>query len=252
MKIVKVKSSSGCLGKNIGCEKAPDEIVKCFDEVWSNENGKSLMYDVSEVEDSNIEELNKKLEKTKGDIFIGGDHSITYASFKGFAKEFKNPGLIVFDAHPDCFETEGFDIPTHEDYLMYLIKEGILKARNVILLGIRNADSVELKFISANKIKVYNMKDLDLEREEICDGIMEQARSWDGLYLSLDIDVLDPAFAPGTGYLEPGGMSTRDLLYFIQRIKLLKNLKRVDLVEVNPLKDKDTCKVAAKLLAEFL
>lgn len=252
MKIVKVGSSLGCLGKNIGCEKAPEEVINCLKEIWTNENGKGLVYDVSDIEDKNIEELNKKLENSDGDIFIGGDHAITYASFKGFAKKFKNPGLIVFDAHPDCFETEGFDIPTHEDYVMYLIKQGVVKAKNVILVGIRNADVAELKFISENKIKVYDMKKVDFEREEVCDSIMEISRDWDGLYLSLDIDVLDPAFAPGTGYLEPGGMSTRDLLYFIQRIKLLKNLRRVDLVEINPLKDKNTCKVGAKLLVEFL
>ena len=59
---------------------------------------------------------------------------------------------------------------------------------------------------------------------EICDSIMYVAKNFGALYISVDIDVLDPAFAPGTGYKEAGGMSTRELLYFLQRLRKLKNL----------------------------
>jgi len=74
------------------------------------------------------------------------------------------------------------------------------------------------------------------------------------LYVSIDIDVIDPAFAPGTGYCEPGGLSTRDFLYLIQRINKLKNLKAIDLVEINPDKDKEnmTVKLGAKILSELI
>ena len=73
------------------------------------------------------------------------------------------------------------------------------------------------------------------------------------MYFSIDIDVLDPAFAPGTGYIEPGGLSTRELIYLIQRIKLLKNIRKYDLVEVNPDRDISltTCKAAAKIVKEL-
>ena len=76
------------------------------------------------------------------------------------------------------------------------------------------------------------------------------------IYLSIDIDVLDPRFAPGVGYIEPGGMSSRQLLYFIQRLNLLKTLRVIDIVEINSEKDKKhdnmTVKIGAKLLAEFI
>ena len=79
-------------------------------------------------------------------------------------------------------------------------------------------------------------------------------RNFSDSYISVDIDVLDPAFAPGTGYLEPGGLSTRELLYLLQRIKLLKNIRKYDLVEVNPDKDINlmTCKTAAKIIKELI
>ena len=82
---------------------------------------------------------------------------------------------------------------------------------------------------------------------------MSVARKFDALYVSVDIDVLDPAFAPGTGYTEPGGLTTRELIYFIQRLKNLKNIQMWDLVEVNPEKDVNnlTVMVAAKLIVEM-
>ena len=72
---------------------------------------------------------------------------------------------------------------------------------------------------------------------EVSESIMSVAKNFSDLYVSIDIDVLDPAFAPGTGYMEPGGLSTRDLLFFLQRLKKLHNLRVFDLMEINPSKD---------------
>jgi len=82
---------------------------------------------------------------------------------------------------------------------------------------------------------------------------METARGWGAFYLSIDIDVIDPAFAPGTGFREPGGLTSREMIYFIQRLKRLKNLKMTDITEVNPSKDSAdlTVKLAAKLVKEL-
>ena len=83
---------------------------------------------------------------------------------------------------------------------------------------------------------------------------MEMCNKFKRLYLSLDIDVVDPAFAPGVGYLESGGLTSNEILYFVRRLKLLKNLKRFDLVEVIPEKDKNnmTVNLAVRILKEFL
>ena len=98
------------------------------------------------------------------------------------------------------------------------------------------------------------MRELNENLEASCDRIMEETRKFDCLYLSLDIDIIDPAFAPGTGYLEPGGLTSRQFIYLIQRISLLNNLKVIDLVEVNPEKDLNgiTVKLASKIIAELM
>ena len=76
------------------------------------------------------------------------------------------------------------------------------------------------------------------------------------LYVSVDIDVIDPAFAPSTGYPEPGGLTSRQFIYLAQRIKKIKTLKSIDLVEINETKDKEnnslTIKLGAKIVAELL
>ena len=253
MKIVKVKSSQGCLGKNKGCEKAPDEIVKELENFYLNEKGfrKDFESVDCEVVENNIEETNQNIMNIEGDVFLGGDHSITYASFIGFAKKFTNPGLIIFDAHPDC--ENNFKPPSHEDFVKVLIEDGFLKKENLIIVGVRNWHKKEFYYLKENKIKYFVMKNMK-DMEDVCDSVMELSNNFDGLYLSIDIDCVDPAFAPGTGFIEPGGMSSRDLIYFVQRLKLLRNLKRADIVEVNPDKDVNgmTVRLAAKVLGELL
>ncbi len=229
MRFVKVKFGNGSLGKNNGTSKAPDMLLERIENVVN-----------VAINDYNVDETMKNISEIDGDFFVGGDHSITYGSFKGFAKKFRNPGIIVFDAHPDLEVNAGS--VTHEDYLRKLIEEKLLEKENVILIGVREFSKNEKEFMK--EMKVYFVDSLFNNEENICDAIMEIARGFDGLYLSIDIDVLDPAFAPGTGYLEPGGMRLQELTYFLKRIKLLNNLKRVDLVEVNP--DKDINNITVK------
>ena len=98
------------------------------------------------------------------------------------------------------------------------------------------------------------MKEISFEHlREVADSIMSVARHWSKVYMSIDIDVLDPAFAPGTGYQEPGGLTTRQLLYLIHRFKMLRNIGMADIVEVNPDKDVNdvTSKTAAKIAVEL-
>jgi len=147
-----------------------------------------------------------------------------------------------------------FSPPTHEDYLSVLIEENHLIKENVIVLGVRNTHGNELKFSKKNNLKIFDMKEITVEGiNDVADAIMSVARQFDALYVSIDIDVLDPAFAPGTGYTEPGGMTSRELIYFIQRLKNLKNIQMWDIVEVNPLKDVNnlTVETTAKLVVEM-
>ena len=259
MKLAKAPFSAGGLGKTAGTELGPDRITAELDNIFVNEAGRELKFEIEQIKvnNANIEESNQSIfgyvrEQHAPLIVIGGDHSITYPSFKAFAEKFPNAGMLVLDAHPDLMEPTGSQ--THEDYLRKLIDDKILKPENLIIVGIRNPFTAELDYIRQMKIKCYASKSLyEVGMEESVNGIMSVAKDFPGLYLSIDIDILDPAFAPGTGYAEPGGMSTRELLYLIQRVSKLKNLQMADIVEINPKLDVNgmTSKAAAKCIAEI-
>tara|TARA_Y100000310_G_C20698425_1_gene827390 strand:- start:361 stop:1062 length:702 start_codon:yes stop_codon:yes gene_type:complete len=225
-------------GEHKACEKAPEEIVKQLKSIFSNESGKYIA-----EQNPQTAELNK-IPKSK--IYIGGDHSITYHTVKEIANP--NTALLIFDAHPDVFQQ--FDKPTHLDYLKFLIEENVVKPENVILIGIRNPHPQEIQYLKQKGITFFTVKGLKLQ--DTCDIVMERFNQKE-LYISIDIDVLDPAHAPGVFYPEPAGLTTRQLLYFLQRIRNL-NPVAIDIVEVNPDNDINniTSKTAAKILAEFL
>lgn len=262
MKLIKIPAING-LGKTNGCEKAPDKIIQNLKEFYLNEDGVLPFFEVENVEvnKSNIEETNEiinkiikeSIDKTDRCFALGGDHSITYSCFKAFSEKFNNPALLVFDAHADLMNN--FKPPTHEDYLKVLIEENLVKKDNIVLVGLRNWHREEYKYIKQNKIKFFNMKEISQEGlSEVSDSVMSAIKNFESLYISIDIDVLDPSFAPGTGYREPGGLTSRELLYFLQRLKLLKNLKMIDLVEINPDKDVNemTVKLGAKIVSELV
>ena len=262
MKLIKVPFSAGGLGKTKGCELAPNKIIEKLKEFYLSESGVFPNFDIEEIKviQDNIEESfmiisensERILKEADKPIFIGGDHSITYPLVEGFSKVYDNPGLIVFDAHPDC--ESDFLPATHEDIIRGLVKNDIIKKENVILVGLRNWHKEEQDFVKENKMKYFDMKEISMEGiKEVSDSVMSVAKNFGSLYVSIDIDVLDPAFAPGTGYPEPGGLTSRELLFFIHRLKNLQNLKAMDIVEVNPSKDinEQTSKLGAKLVVEL-
>ena len=259
MKIIKIPSELGGMNKSKGTSKAPDEIIKASYDFYLSEDGKHSDYDIEEIEvnPSNLEETNENIyskikQLNQHAILLGGDHSITYPAFRAFISNNPDTGLIIFDAHPDC--ENNFHPPTHEDFVKTLVEDGILNPKNIILVGIRNWHIKEYEFLIKHNIKFYTMKEIfEKGTRDICDSIMFVAKEWPSLYLSIDIDVVDPSFAPGTGYREPGGLTSRELLYFIQRLKFLKNLKIADIVEINPNIDVNalTVNLGAKILKEL-
>ncbi len=265
MLVVKVPAING-LGKTNGCEKAPNAIIQALKEIYSNEQRKEIKTDEIktreiQINNKNIEETNKNifnkarefLEKKENDfvLFLGGDHSISFPLVKAFKSINKNPGLIVFDAHADCMKP--MKEPTHEEWIRALVEQGF-DVKNIILIALRNLDPEELKFLKEKGINCFFMKELFSDFKETCDLIMESARKFSSLYLSIDIDAIDPAFAPGTSYTEPAGLTSREFVYLLQHLTLLKNLKAADIAEINPNKDINnlTVKLGAKIVAELI
>tara|TARA_Y100000034_G_C6826961_1_gene372932 strand:- start:219 stop:1001 length:783 start_codon:yes stop_codon:yes gene_type:complete len=244
-----------------GCEKAPVKILDSLKSIKSNEDGKAIDFEKLNLEEihvdlENIEEANhlilenskEAFEKNNKVFFIGGDHYITYSIGKAFNKIEENPLLIVFDAHADCRDSKG-----HDSWLRNLVESGFL-GNKIILISPRNFLKQDIEYMKENNIVWIGMHVINEDIEEICDMIMERARKSSGFYLSIDIDCLDPAFAPGVSYSEPGGLTNRQLIYFIKRLKLLDNFRGADIVEVNPDMDSNniTVKLGAKLIAEMI
>ena len=264
--IVKVPGING-LGKTNGCENAGNYILESLKEIHSNEQGIPLdvkLLDLEEIhlDNSNLETSNNLIYENSLEmfgtkpriIFLGGDHSISYSTAKAFLayckENGKKPCLIVFDAHADLMEP--MKEPTHEEWLRKLIEDGF-PLENVLLVGVRNMWKDEIQFAKEKKIKMISINQLNEDLQDTCDTIMEFS-SGKELYVSIDIDVIEPAFAPATGYPESGGLTSRQFIYLIQRINKIKNLKAVDIVEINPKKDKDnlTIKLGAKILSELI
>ena len=192
-----------------------------------------------QVDNSNIQEsqhiLHDKAKeifnKQEKQIFIGGDHSITYPIFKAFQETNQNPFLIIFDAHADCMPPQ--QEPTHEEFLRAIIEEGF-PSEKIILIGVRKIEAEEKAFLDNHNIKIF---DEIYDLQAATDYITEKANGHD-LYISIDIDALDPAFAPAVNYPEPCGLTSKEFFYILKRLFLIKSLKTIDIVEAVPEKDK--------------
>ncbi len=261
MKIISIPFGGGGLGKGNGARKAPEKIIEQLKEQYANEEGKETKHEFEtiKVEENNVEESHKIItrrikENNEKAIIIGGDHSITQPIIKGLKQRVEEDiMLIVFDAHPDLMHY--FTPPTQEDYLRVLIEEKTIKPENIIIIGIRNWDKEEIKYLKEKKIKYYGMKEIYEKGiketiKEITTRMREERKK---TYLSIDIDVVDPVEAIGTGYQEHGGLSSRELIHCIQEIKKTGLIIMADIVEVNPEKDIQdmTSKLAAKIITEL-
>ena len=167
--------------------------------------------------------------------FIGGNHSITIPLLNAAAETWgNNLGVIHLDAHLDlCAELDG-NILSHGCTHRRVLENNDLPLGQVWFIGIRSYEMQELQFLEGRQANI-------IMASEICrDGITATANQvlaglaqCSAVYLTIDIDFLDPAFAPGTGTPKPGGFSTRDLLLFLKHFARLPVIG-MDLVEVSP------------------
>lgn len=258
MQVIRVRLVSS--EKTEGCKEAPIEILKELRNLGCSQDFKKIdvnvlsleeiHVDLDDVEEANhlIFENSKEIfEKSSKAFFVGGDHSITYPIVKAFKKVEENPLLVAFDAHGGCKDS------LSEGWLRKLVDEG-LPGSKIVLVSTRNLAREELDFIRENEITVIGMDVLNEDLVEVCDLIMERARKSKGFYVSIDIDSVDPSFAPGTADLEPGGLTSREIIYFVKRLSLLENFRGAEIVNVNPSLDlnKMTVKLGTRLLGEMI
>jgi agmatinase len=176
-------------------------------------------------------------------IILGGDHSVTWPGASAVADHLGHGsvGLIHFDAHADTAHDLDGNLASHGTPMRRLIESGAIAGRNFVQVGLRGywppADTVA--WMREQQMKTHFMQEL---WEDGIHAVMDRviSEALDGpefIYLSVDIDVLDPGFAPGTGTPEPGGMAPVDLLRIVRRIAQETRIVGMDVVEVAPAYD---------------
>ncbi len=247
MKLFKIESG------HIEKDKGSDNILNEFEKIKLSELGNLISKTIAdETTKSNVLPYIKSAVQSNEKICaLTGDHSTTFVTIKSIAECNLNVGLILFDAHPDCREVVDED----EDWIRKLVNKKIVRPENIIMIGIRATTPEEMAFLKANRIKYFPMKYLqDNSLNEFCDTVMENAVRWQAVYISVDMDVIDPAFAPGVETSEVGGLTPREIIYFMQRLRNIRNVKMLDVAEFMPSKDLNeiTAKLGAKIISEFM
>lgn len=204
-------------------------------------------------------------------LVLGGDHSLSAGSVMGALRQ-RRLGLIWLDAHGD-FNTDQTSLSgnIHGMPLAALCGHGAeplvtlggreapgpkLRPENVAVVGVRDLDADERTLMRASGVHVYSMEAIDrLGIREVMRMAMEAAcQGTDGLWLSLDLDVIDPTFAPGVGTAVMGGLTYREAHLAVELIAETGRLQGMDLVEVNPILDREntTGRLAVELAASAL
>jgi agmatinase len=211
-----------------------------------------------------IEEALKQVERhareLRGDglkrmVTLGGDHTVALPMLRTAKESYGPIALVHFDAHLDTWDTY-FNAPiTHGTVFRRAFEEGLLAEEKSIHVGIRGPVYDELDLVDDARFgfRVIRAGDLDVIG---IDGAVDAVRRRVGdapVYVSVDIDVLDPAFAPGTGTPETGGLNSRELLHVLRRLDGL-NIIGGDIVEVAPAYDhaEITCLAAATVAFDLV
>lgn len=211
-------------------------------------------------------QVDESLENGRFPLVIGGDHSLSIGSIAGVAKHYDNLGVIWYDAHGDL--NDGATSPSGNihgmplavslglghDELVNLYSDGAkIKHENVVLIGMRDLDEGEKKYIKENNIKLYTTTDI---RKLGIDTVIQEAIAYledktDAIHISLDVDALDPIHTPGTGTPVKGGLSLVDTQVTMETLSKNGKVVSMDLVEVNPLLDERnrTAEVAVEIAA---
>jgi agmatinase len=173
-------------------------------------------------------------------IVLGGDHSITYPSAAAVARHVhpRRIGIVHFDAHADAGLEQWGSLIGHGQPMRRLFEEGWVDGRNFVQVGLRGywPDRETFDWMREQGFRWHTMVEMEERGAEsvIAQAIAEALDGPDRIYLSVDIDVVDPGMAPGTGTPESGGMLARELLRAVRQIVGQVELAGMDVVEVSP------------------
>ena len=226
------------------------EAINSWTELGVNLEEETIIVDLGDLEVSGsfwdvfakierqIEEI---LEKGAVPVVMGGDHSLSYPIVKAFAPKYDSLDILHFDAHPDLYDELYGDRYSHACPFARIIEEG--HVANLVQVGIRAATGQHRTTARKHGVRMIEMNNID----------QAMALNFSNpLYISFDMDVLDPAFAPGVSHHEAGGLSTRQAIDMLHALK--GTIVGLDVVELNP--DRDplgiTAAAAVKIIMEVI
>ncbi len=243
-----------------GCRFGPDAIREAFNNIEIFHPDLQVDLESAGIEDLGntthtvaASEMINMARKVTGELvgrgrqllILGGEHSITYGTYTGFPRE---TGYIVFDAHYDLRDQYAGTKLSHASYLRRIVEER--GADSIVHVGARAFVKEELAFLTEHRIRTITDRDI---RGGSGPRLVRDAVSvFDETYASFDLDVLDPAFAPGVGNPEAEGITSRELLDMVRSMDGTM-LTGVDIVELNPQNDTGaTAAMAAKIASTVI
>ena len=241
-----------------GASKGPEAIRKALNSSSGNlatESGYDLgssdgWHDMGNIDDmqsnnnafSIIEgRLNEYLNQGARIVTLGGDHSITLPIIRAYGKNIRPLDIMQIDAHPDLYDELDGDRESHACPFSRIMEENLVE--RLVQVGIRTMNPHQKKQSDRFGTEVITMREWN-------SGLNFEFSN--PVYLSIDMDCLDPGFAPGVSHYEPGGFTPRDVIAMIQNMK--GDIIGADIVELNPKKDYHgmTAFIGAKFLKEIL
>jgi arginase len=181
------------------------------------------------------------IDTQKRPVSLGGDHSITYPILRAIGKPVPGITLVHFDAHPDLYADYEGNPHSHASPFARIMEEKLVQ--RLVQIGIRTLNAHQRAQSEKFGVEIYEMDRLPDPAELHLAG---------PIYVSFDIDALDPAFAAGVSHWEPGGLTTREAIRYLHALPA--PIVGADIVEFNPARDGSgsTATVAAKILKELL
>jgi arginase len=232
----KIREAMHCNASNEWTESGVDlAAVGAFDDAGDLAFSENNAFEVIESG------IGKMLAEGRRPVSVGGDHSITHPIVKAFAR--KNPELTIFhfDAHPDLYDEFEGNRLSHACPFARIMESGL--AKRLVQVGIRAMNGHQREQAKGFGVELVEMRGLP---------VYAKLKAAGPIYVSFDMDVLDPAFAPGVSHREPGGTSVREAISHLHAIE--GDIVGADVVEYNPVRDIGdmTATVAAKIVKEIL
>jgi agmatinase len=264
--VIGVPDESNSHAKRKGTSKAPDALrIASNESEFFERNGKLIptcpmlgTFDRKRIFDAgNISNKQKLRELVtniasngKLPIMIGGDHSLSAEAIQAVSKAIgKKLSLLYFDAHPDF-------VSSSRNYYGSVLADSSqsLDFRKSVLIGTRAAESEELENVKEAGMRIINPLEIVERGVKSIAQIIRELTSGSKVYVSVDLDCIDPAFAPGVSVPSPGGLSSIDLIYLLSKATSAGNVVGIDIVELAPDYDINdaTAMLAARIMSECI